>query len=122
MQKRVISGRAKPSRNSASLIEILEVRRMLSAAIRSVQSVQVAGKPNPAAYPSLIQKIDFVHEYGQVNASSGGGVETTTVGGVVNVNHASGNQSEVEIAINKTNPNQLYAVWNGSGSAWGAYS
>src|SRR5262249_43469207 len=37
---------------------------------------------------------------------------TITVGSVVNISRATGNQTEADIAINPTNPNFIYAVSN----------
>src|SRR5205823_4805214 len=98
-------------------IEQLERRQLLSVAVTSGLS---AGKPNPVPYVTFTPDPRAPHQYGTFSLS--GGPDSSSVGTIVNINHATGNQSEVEIAINKANPQQVFAVWNGSSTQWGAYS
>jgi subtilisin-like proprotein convertase family protein len=117
-------------------IESLEGRLLLSSAVKKpVTPLLKTPKPASTALDLLPDKqtikAAIASGKSKLTVPVGGGSSsilngapppTVTVGPVVNITHQTGNQAEMEIAINRANPQQLYSVWNGAGSIWGAWS
>ncbi len=102
-------------------MESMESRRLLSSAIvtdavsQTVKHLEDRGYDEFTNLNNASKSQTFVA--GGSNASGGGagggGPEASiTVGPVVNISRAAGNQTEADIAINPTNPNQVFAVSN----------
>ena len=126
---RLASGVSKPARHrpiahglGGAPVEVLEPRRLLHA-VAADAAGELLTKWGDHAATELSQAAKFAQFARELNDISAGNATGSTsargsveggvnVGPVVNISRRSGNESEADIAINPTNPNQIFVASN----------